>query len=65
MLFPSLQLIILESPYLFNNPSISFRRRGRQDGTPLHYAAMGGHESVCTLLLDRGASLEARNEDVL
>lgn len=30
------------------------------DWTPLHYAAAGGHEAVCKLLLDRGAAIDAR-----
>ena len=36
----------------------------QQDETPLHLASNGGHANVCTLLLDRGASVEARNDNV-
>jgi len=35
-----------------------------QDQTPLHCAASKGHANVCALLLDRGASLEALDDDV-
>jgi ankyrin repeat protein len=30
--------------------------------TPLHYAAKNGHAGVITLLLDRGAHVEEKNE---
>jgi len=36
-----------------------------QGQTPLHWAALGGLVHVCALLLDRGASLEARNDHVI
>jgi len=33
-------------------------RSTQQGDTPLHCAAASGHANVCTLLLDRGASLQ-------
>ena len=48
-----------------NSPLNFIHRRGQQDGTPLHRAAMGGHANVCALLLDRGTSLEAHDKHVL
>jgi len=33
----------------------------QQGETPLHQAAVRGHANVCAVLLDRGASLDARN----
>ena len=35
-----------------------------QAQTPLHSAAMHGYLSICTLLLDRGIELEARDRRV-
>ena len=40
-------------------------RSAHQGRTPLHLAALGGRETVCALLLDRGASLEARTIHVI
>ena len=39
-------------------------RSAHQGQTPLHLAALKGRETVCALLLDRGASLKAQDDDV-
>jgi ankyrin repeat protein len=36
--------------------------RAQYDWAPLHYAAAEGHASVITLLLERGANMEAKTK---
>ena len=36
---------------------------GFADGTPLHYAAANGHKEIAELLIEKGADLNAKDED--
>lgn len=47
--------------YLDEQPALANRKI---DGaTPLHFAALNGHQDVIELLVDRGADLEARDDE--
>lgn len=35
---------------------------GEMLGTPLHWAAEGGHEAVCALLLEKGAEIDSKDK---
>jgi len=45
------------------NPGLLKVKDAEFQATPLHWAALKGHEAVAALLLDEGADVEARNRD--
>ena len=54
----NVQIVIL----VIKNPLIFFGKIFQKKQTPLHLAASAGQESVCTLLIDLGASLDATDD---